>query len=273
MFVLGSYQSLALAAPSEQPAKKTQVATESSEEEPSRPAAADDGAQQLMGEAKGRYREGDLRGAIELLQQCYELTHDASVLFNIAQVYRELDDCGAAVKHYELYVQHAPEGKRVADADKHLKDLVQRCKAKPATVSPAQPSAPPPPPPPPPPPSPQSTSEPTNYWPLIAGVSFGASVISAVATTSFAIQANHAKNDVERIQTQPHFDARTLNTRFDDFYRDRNWAVGMGIAFGVTAGIGTYALTAAARVKNEHLRGVSVVVTPRGTSVGFQLRF
>ena len=272
ILVIGSYQELAFAAPAEQPSDAVPATTASPEASRDASAAATEPGEQLMSDAKARYRQRDFAGAIELLQQCYELTHDANVLFNIAQVYRELDDCERAVRYYQLYVEQSPNGQRVADANQFIELLGQRCKANAASDRLA-PSPPPSPPPPPTLPAQPAALPTPNYWTPIMGISFGASLVSAVAFAHFAVETHRAKRDVEQTVLQPHFDGRYLNTRLDDFYRDRNWAVGTGIACGVTAGLGTLALAEAVHARNERLRNVSIVVSPRGTSIGVQVHF
>jgi len=221
----------------------------------------------LLATARQQYQAGDLKGAVELLRQCYATTHDPNLLFNIAQVYRELNDCMSATEHYQRYVDEAPDGERVADARKHIAVLHPACPSAlphglPADAK-AMPTASPP----------TAVSPPANYWPTVAWMSFGTSVLAAAATTYFVAESYSAKRDVERIQQQPSFDARYLNTRLGDFYHDRNWATGAAIASGVTLVLGIYASIAAESNRRRLSETTPSAVFVRGDSIDLRWRF
>jgi len=221
----------------------------------------------LLATARQQYQAGDLKGAVELLRQCYATTHDPNLLFNIAQVYRELKDCMSAREHYRRYIEEAPDGERVADARKHIAMLNPTCPVAMPHESPADlkagPTAPPP----------TAASLPANHWPTVAWISFGTSVLAAAATTYFAAESYSAKRDVERIQQQPTFDARYLNTRLDDFYRDRNWATGAAITSGVTLVLGVYSCIATAADRRRLSESAPSAVFVRVDSVDLRWRF
>jgi|GEM_PF-2927625 len=253
---------------------------------------------ELVAAAKMLYRQADFRGSIELLMQCYAATRDANMLFNVAQVYRQLDECEGATEYYRRYVQEAPSGERVPQAREFLEGT--HCEAAAGADSrlpsvarlPSLPSPPPAakaePAPPVPlrsvPPLALATSSPqlrpsnagsrlTDPWPTIAGVSLGATAMAALSFAYFAVETRSAKRDVEQTVTQPRFDGRYLEGRLDDFYRYRNWAIASAIASGLTAGFSAYAITAAIRAKQERRRQISVAVTPQGTWVGLAWGF
>jgi hypothetical protein len=204
---------------------------------------------------------------VELLRQCYATTHDPNLLFNIAQVYRELNECMPAMEHYRRYVEAAPDGERVADAHKHIVMLSPTCPGAVPHESPANSKAVPTVLP------PTAVSPPASYWPTVAWISFGTSVLAAAATTYFAAESYSAKRDVERIQQQPTFDARYLNTRLDDFYRDRNWATGAAITSGVTLVLGVYSCIATAADRRRLSESAPSAVFVRVDSVDLRWRF
>lgn len=223
-------------------------------------------AEQLLATARQQYQMGNLKGAVELLRQCYAITRDPNLLFNIAQVYRELNDCTSATEHYERYIEEAPDGERVGDARKHIAMLRPTCPIAMPREAHADSAV-------------ARTTPPTvgpplvNYWPTVAWVSMGTSVLAAAATTYFAVEAHSAKRDVERIQLQPSFDARYLNSRLDDFYRDRNWAAGAAITSGVTLALGIYASIVAAADRRRPSETTRAAVFICGDSIDLRWRF
>jgi tetratricopeptide (TPR) repeat protein len=224
----------------------------------------------LFAKAEQHYEAGDLRGAVELLQQCYSATHDPNLLFNIAQVLRDLNECSGAVENYRRYIQQAPHGERVAHAKSQIAELEPNCRA---AVRPVEEKAAPP------DPAryrrsvmaPTADSEPSKFWPIIGWTSCGAGVIAATAATYFGLEAHSAKLDIERIQQHPPFQASYLQNRLDDFYRDRNWAIGFGIASGVMAAVGLYVLIVTAPEQRQRSRVIATSLP--GTSFDLQLRF
>jgi len=224
-------------------------------------------AEQLLATARQQYQVGDLKGAVELLRQCYATTHDPNLLFNIAQVYRELNDCMSATEHYRRYIEEAPDGERVAVARKHIALLSPTCPSALPHESPADSKAAPIVPP------PTAASSPANYWPTVAWLSLGTSVLAAAATTYFVAESYSAKRDVERTQQQPSFDAPYVNTRLGDFYRDRNWATGAAITSGVTLVLGIYACISNAADRRRLSESTPLAVFARGDSIDLRWRF
>jgi tetratricopeptide (TPR) repeat protein len=266
IFIAVSASSAARASPEASSASSTSSAPLNREQRADSASAQPD-ADQLFAAAHQRYVTGDLHGAVTLLRQCFALCQDANLLFNIAQVYRELRDCAAATEYYERYVEYVPDGERVPDARRHIAELRSACPVEQPQVRSAEvrPNA-----------SagalPRIETSRTNYWPLVAWVSFGTSALAAATTTYFAVESMSAKRDVERMLQQPPFDARALNTRLDDFYRDRNWTMGAAVATGVTAAVGVCALLAGAAGRSTPQQA-SFTVGARGNSIDLQWHF
>jgi hypothetical protein len=221
-------------------------------------------AEQLLARAKERYRAHDLQGALSLLQKCHTATGDPNLLFNIAQVMRDLNLCSGALENYRAYIREAPEGERVADATDQIAKLEPVCETNAQRQVPQ--------------PRPQREqlpltpeSKPNPLWPTLGWTSCASSVLAGAAATYFGLQSHAAKDDVEQLQQQPHFQASRLQSRLDDFYHDRNWAVGFGVASGITAAVGLYLLIVVTPEQRQKSRIVTSSVP--GRSFDLELRF
>jgi tetratricopeptide (TPR) repeat protein len=230
-------------------------------------AAVTDDVDKQYAAAAERYAAGDLAGAIRVFEQCYTATQAENLLFNLAQLYRELGDCTKALEYYQLYIHKAPDGERSSDAKGHVEVLRPRCGTTPAPKLDPRPTpvplavtpAPPPP--------------RTNYWQPVGWIALGASALATAATVFASIEANHAKRDVERMLQAESFAAGELMSRNDDFYHDRNWAFALGATAVVTAGFGVYALGVAAPRARAQDQAFSLLVLPNRAYVGYQLGF
>jgi hypothetical protein len=112
------------------------------------------------------YEMGKYQLAIEEFERAYVLHATDSLLFNLAQAHRKLDNCTEALRYYERFLERSPRSPRAREVKKLLPDLRRACEIKfvrPSGVSPEpEPPRPVPdlPPPPPPPPLPPPTTPP-----------------------------------------------------------------------------------------------------------------
>lgn len=240
---------------------------------------ADDGAavERLYLDAQRLYEEGDLPGALHAQEECYATTRAANLLFNIAQLHRELDQCRAAIEYYERYVAEAPEGERVDDARKHLDLLRPSCAS---STAPAEPTIPVQVRAPAPPQPAQSTISAvrtpagTNYWPIVGWSFIGVGAFATFAAIYSATEASQAKRDVERMRDSPEpFELGDFVARNDDFFRKRNWAFGFGAAAVATTGLGVCALTLLAPKRPAESAGLSIRISPAAALLGYGGRF
>lgn len=133
-------------------------------------------AKQQFQEAEAHYDAGRWAEAAAGYQRAYALAPYPSLLFNIAQAYRNQGDAAKAVEYYRKYLVADPKGKRVAEAQQHLAALETKI-PKPASVEPPPPLPPPTKPSPEPivakpaePPSPPPPAKKRAVWPwLVAG--------------------------------------------------------------------------------------------------------
>lgn len=124
--------------------------------------AADAAARAAYQRAEVAYQSKDLASALHEMEQAYQLSQRADLLYNLARIEDELGRCGAAREHYQQYLQRVPEGEARAEAQVADERLAVRCNNT-ATAALATAAAPAPPVaasvPPTPTPTPTPTSE------------------------------------------------------------------------------------------------------------------
>ncbi len=106
--------------------------------EPSPPAAAAAGSNEVQiathafWEGKRLYDSGHFELALNQFETAYRLIEDPTLLYNIAQSYRQLDDCAHAKDAYAKFRTLAPNSPLVAQAEAHLAELERSCPAAPS---------------------------------------------------------------------------------------------------------------------------------------------
>ncbi len=89
--------------------------------------ATDAAARQAFERAEAAYQSGDLPGALREMEQSYQLSQRADLLYNLARLEDELEQCAAARAHYQQYVERVPQGEARAEAELADKRLAARC--------------------------------------------------------------------------------------------------------------------------------------------------
>jgi tetratricopeptide (TPR) repeat protein len=241
-----------------------------------------DDATKLFDDAQILYRAGDRQGAITRLTRCYELTHDVNVLYNLAQIHRELEHCREALDYYRRYIQAVPDGDPTNAAKLYTAQLSEQC----STDSPL-----------PPPvanesntktvPSPvvipsktppialTGTTSPdvprSRVWPTIGWISVGTAALSTVATGYFTVQALQAKKDTEKKGSVSYYDERK-----DDLFRNSICTGVFGTTAIVAVGLSIYSFVVAApneRAKDKKLTNWSMSLSPNGALLSAQTLF
>lgn len=232
--------------------------------------------------ARDRYRTGDLRGALRILTECYEAMHAANLLFNIGQIHRELGECESAIAFYQRYIDEAPTGERVADAQRYVDTLRTVCapqhavgapptepKLAPASGATQLPSARPV------PVAPTDSRTPTaHFWSTAGWTALGLATLATGGTVYAAIQTARASRDMEHPRmTENGFDAHHWQERKDDFYRDRAWAYALGSVAVLSIGFGVYALAIAAPAEQASTHALFTTPQPGGAAVDYRWQF
>lgn len=200
--------------------------------EPTSPADREERAAQLFRDAEVRYQGGDLAGAHRLMLAAYELSGRFELLFNLGQLERERQRCPEARRHYEAYLAHAPPGERRAQAQDYQLKLARACPEKPPEP-PASPRVP----------APVQHDPNITAFQIAGWSSLGATLLTGVAATYFALQAARQEDLLEaRIRAaqseagQAHAFTQADKDLEAEGSRAANWARGLTVgAVGLAA--------------------------------------
>jgi len=101
-------------------------------------------AESAYQQAQAKYAKQDIKGALESMRESYRLCQRPELLYNLAMLERELQECRPALDDYSSYVQRVPQGRYRQAAEQAIVELSRECPAV-AAASPAPPPAAPPP--------------------------------------------------------------------------------------------------------------------------------
>ncbi len=181
--------------------------------------------------AQTAYRDGDVAGALASMSEAYRISQRKELLYNLAELERELGHCPAALRDYRAYLQEAPQAKHRPKAEQASAALSVECpnptpvsrELRPGPrlqwLSPA-PAAP----------------DPHHYWttPRVLGWSaVAAGALASGAALSLTLAAKSARDDVQtsvdaQVMGGPHWNEQ----RQRDQHRDQTWAQISGIGAG-----------------------------------------
>jgi hypothetical protein len=185
------------------------------------------------------YRKGDVAGALAGMYESYRISQRKTLLYNVAQLERELGHCPEALTNYRGYLDGTSNGSYRAEAEKAILELQAECPdpAKASSESPPGPRL-------------ASISTPLVarpsadlYWsaPRILGWSaIAAGALAGGAALEFTLAAKAARDEVQtsvdvQVQGGPHWDEQ----RQRDQHRDQTWAQVFGFGAGtlITGGV------------------------------------
>ncbi len=244
------------------------------------------GVQTHMDRAAKAHKQGNYELALTELQAAYAIDAQPKLLYAIAQVYAKLDNCAAAIDHYEQFLAAVKDRSKQAVARQAIDACKQRLAEKPDVPEPAPaaveapPSEPEPPPVPPPDEAPPPSSidapparavppeEPapaivtrTTHSPWYRDVVGDVLVLGGVAATVGSIvMYRGAQSDLDSAEAATSLDSYTELR--DGAERKQLYTfvlAGTGVAL-VTAGMLRYAL----RDSRRETRGVASVPTGSG---------
>jgi hypothetical protein len=87
-------------------------------------------ARQLYQQGQEHAQAGNYQAAIEVWLEAYEAQPIPLILFNVAQAYRQMEDCPSALYFYQRYLIDEPESQFSDVAAEHVGNLSRRCRAK-----------------------------------------------------------------------------------------------------------------------------------------------
>ncbi len=264
----------------------------------SRPAASASASRNAAAEeeyalALELYKAGDLAGALGALKRCHDETGAANLLFNIAQLHRELGECAAAIRYYKQYIARSPRGERLDDSKRYLDELSSSCEPKSSTErNPSETSLLPSlsrsqaPPEEPPgvghvsnshapraqPPDVEVRAAPSSgaLWPTLGWSALAVSTAATAGTLYASFELARAHRDLEdpKRTGDGAIDGEFVASRQEDFRAYRSWAFGLGSLAVLSAGFGAYALAFAPSDESaRHTFALSAAILPHHASL------
>ncbi|HWA75913.1 MAG TPA: hypothetical protein VG937_26430 [Polyangiaceae bacterium] len=208
-------------------------------------------AAQLYRDAEAKYVAGDLTGALAQMQLCYEVSGITELLFNLAQLHQELEQCKPALATYREYLARNAEPSRRDDANRAIAELSRRCPEPPSP--PAQPAvsprveapkaaAPPP-----------VAPIPPRYWTPMRTAGWSSIAGAVLAGSGAAYLAIQAANDEQALEQRLR-DLRSSQAGFDEADKQREnagqraatWAQVLGVSAAALTTVGVTLLVIAA---------------------------
>jgi hypothetical protein len=232
-------------------------------------------AEELFAQARKKYEAGDVHGALNDLERCYALSHSVNLLYNLALLHNELEDCPKALHYFHRYIQEASDGERRDEVNRQIAALSEKCPPANPALAPAH-VAPKNGPPQAAPATPRSvptasgtvTTRP-QQWSTVGWIALGAGAVSGVTTAYFAVKAVQANHDTE----QRPILADYYKERSSDLTRYSTYAWVFGATSVLAIGVGVYALAVAAPNQQNASSELTATVSNSSALVGYRLRF
>lgn len=168
------------------------------------PSSSEAAAEAAYQQAQAKYAKNDIKGALESMRESYRLCQRPELLYNLAMLERELQECRLALDDYTSYLKQVPQGRYRHAAEQASSELAGACPAVPAppSVMPAPAPVPSAKPEPPPAPEPRPTASHSSspYWtpPRIIGWSaVTAGVLAGVGALYFTGAAVSARSEYQ----------------------------------------------------------------------------
>ena len=123
---------------------KTAQALSAKSETAESASAADQAAAAAYERALSSYAQGDIKGAFDEMQESYRLSKHPELLYNLARLEDDLQECQASLEDYRRYLERVPQGSYRQAAEQASAELGRRCPSAdattPAAVAPTQPT-------------------------------------------------------------------------------------------------------------------------------------
>lgn len=220
-------------------------------------------AEEAYDRAIRAYAAGDKVAALSFMEQSYELSKLPELLYNIAKIERELDQCASALATYQRYLDDAPTATQRDAAIDGVRVLSAEClHPAPTDVSKAS-----------------TLDVPSTYWTtphvvgwsaIIAGAAAGAASLGlGLASNSDA----RAYLDYLHAEMTPKAPPYRFNSERGDAARLRSFATVFGIAGGALAAGGVLCLTFWHERRERSAPSVSLELAPGGAALGYSRHF
>ena len=93
------------------------------------PSAPESAAEAAYQRALAAYATGDIKGAFDAMRESYRLSQRPELLYNLAMLERELEECQASLEDYRRYLQRVPNGRYRDAAERACRELERECPA------------------------------------------------------------------------------------------------------------------------------------------------
>jgi hypothetical protein len=212
---------------------------------PSAPSTPESAAEAAYQRALAAYATGDIKGAFEAMRDSYRLSQRPELLYNLAMLERELEECQASLEDYRRYLQRVPNGRYRDAAEQASRELERECPAAdaapaagPAKLEPTADLA-----------AMGKTAPPTpaqpapTYWTtprVLAWSAIGAGVVAGSTALYFELAAKSARNDFATNITRALAGQATFDPKLQDRqHHDETAAIVLGVSGGalVTSGV------------------------------------
>ena len=218
------------------------------------------------------YRDGDVAAALSGMRESYRISQRKELLYNVAQLERELGHCQAALSNYRDYLGGASQGKYRLKAEQASLQLEAEC-PDPAPVS----FSPPPGPPPVLLPKLAVEPGPARYWtaPRVLGWSaIAAGAIAGGAAVGFTLSAKSARDAVQasvdrQAMGGPHWDEAAQR----DQHRSQTWAQIFGVGAGALVAGGVLLVLLDPGHEHAQQANLSVSFQPSGAQACYSHTF
>jgi tetratricopeptide (TPR) repeat protein len=95
-------------------------------------------ARRLFESGTGHYNLGELKEALADFQGAYRLVHEPTLLFNIGQCYRRMDQPRQAADMFRAYRREQPDAANRAEVDRLIREMDERAPPLPGPVVPIE---------------------------------------------------------------------------------------------------------------------------------------
>jgi hypothetical protein len=236
---------------------------------------ADQRASQLFQRFEAAYAAGDVTGARAFMQQAFELSRRSELLYNLAELDRELGDCRKASSEYADYLALTRAPGHRSEAEAYLGSLRSACpapaaapKALPPGAEPFEPEA--------------LRALDRPYWsaPRVSGWALvGVSAVASASTVYFALSMRATAREEEALIAKNNTAAPAQRQTWDRSgqpleargHREQTLTWGSGALALITLGAGVYLLHRAA--DEQRSPNWSLVVQRERAVAGCSLRF
>jgi hypothetical protein len=242
--------------------------------------ATDDPAAAAFKRSLDLYATGDLPGALDAMRESHRLSNRTELLYNIARIEEELDDCPASLADYSRYLELVPAGRYRLPAQEARQKLAARCPAPSApTVASVATKAPEPAVTASASPTPAVNEPPVQAKPWLPPSTWGWAAVALGAAAGagavyFMVEAVDAHDRFQGVVNAHKNGSGPLDMSLQDQqHRDQTWAQVLAVTSGALVTGGVVGLLIAPRGTTPPASTASLYLTPGQLGASFSQSF